>query len=43
MSRTPMKRLGEPARSPTSTRFLLSSASSYMTGEIVYIDGGRLT
>jgi enoyl-[acyl-carrier-protein] reductase (NADH) len=23
--------------------FLVSSASSYMKGEIVYVDGGRLT
>ena len=43
MSRTPMKRLGEPGEIADVTAFLLSSASTYMTGEIVYVDGGRLT
>ena len=43
MSRTPMKRLGEPAEIADVAAFLLSSASSYMTGEIVYVDGGRLS
>ena len=43
MSRTPMKRLGEPGEIADVAAFLLSSASSYMTGEIVYVDGGRLT
>ncbi|MBC7957265.1 MAG: SDR family oxidoreductase [Cytophagales bacterium] len=43
MSRTPMKRLGEPEEIAEVVAFLLSSASSYMTGEIVYVDGGRLT
>ena len=43
MSRTPMKRLGEPSKIADVCAFLVSSASSYMTGEIVYIDGGRLT
>jgi NAD(P)-dependent dehydrogenase (short-subunit alcohol dehydrogenase family) len=43
MSRTPMKRLGEPEEIADVCVFLLSSASSYMTGEIVYVDGGRLT
>jgi len=43
MSRTPMKRLGEPSEIADVCAFLVSSASSYMTGEIVTIDGGRLT
>jgi NAD(P)-dependent dehydrogenase (short-subunit alcohol dehydrogenase family) len=43
MSRTPMRRLGEPHEIADVCAFLVSSASSYMTGEIVYIDGGRLT
>ncbi|MES2992532.1 MAG: SDR family NAD(P)-dependent oxidoreductase [Pseudomonadota bacterium] len=43
MSRTPMKRLGEPAEIADACAFLTSSASSYITGEIVYIDGGRMT
>jgi NAD(P)-dependent dehydrogenase (short-subunit alcohol dehydrogenase family) len=42
MSRTPMKRLGTPQEVADVCAFLLSSASSYMTGEIVYVDGGRL-
>ena len=43
MSRTPMKRLGEPGEIAEVCAFLLSSAASYMTGEIVYVDGGRMT
>ncbi|MEO5698233.1 MAG: SDR family NAD(P)-dependent oxidoreductase [Burkholderiaceae bacterium] len=43
MSRTPMKRLGEPLEIAEVCAFLVSAASSYMTGEIVYVDGGRLT
>jgi NAD(P)-dependent dehydrogenase (short-subunit alcohol dehydrogenase family) len=43
MSRTPMKRLGEPHEIADVCAFLISGASSYMTGEIVYVDGGRLT
>ena len=43
MSRTPMKRLGEPSEIADVCAFLVSSAASYMTGEIVYIDGGRMT
>ena len=43
LSRTPMKRLGEPREIADVCAFLISSASSYITGEIVYIDGGRMT
>ncbi len=42
MSRTPLQRLGEPSEIADVCAFLVSSASSYMTGEIVYVDGGRL-
>ena len=43
LSRTPMKRLGEPAEIAEVVAFLLSDAASYMTGEIVVVDGGRMT
>jgi NAD(P)-dependent dehydrogenase (short-subunit alcohol dehydrogenase family) len=43
MSRTPMKRLGEPAEIADVVAFLLSDAASYTTGEIVVVDGGRMT
>lgn len=43
MSRTPMKRLGEPAEIADVAAFLLSDAASYMTGQIVYADGGRMS
>jgi NAD(P)-dependent dehydrogenase (short-subunit alcohol dehydrogenase family) len=43
MSRTPMQRLGEPREVAEVCAFLISRAASYMTGEIVYVDGGRLT
>jgi NAD(P)-dependent dehydrogenase (short-subunit alcohol dehydrogenase family) len=43
MSRTPLRRLGEPGEIASVVAFLLSGAASYLTGEIVYADGGRLT
>jgi NAD(P)-dependent dehydrogenase (short-subunit alcohol dehydrogenase family) len=43
MSRTPMKRLGEPGEIADVVAYLLSDASSYVTGEIVVADGGRMT
>lgn len=41
LSRTPLRRLGEPSEIADVVAFLLSDAASYMTGEIVYVDGGR--
>jgi NAD(P)-dependent dehydrogenase (short-subunit alcohol dehydrogenase family) len=43
MSRTPMKRLGEPGEIADTVAYLASDAASYITGEIVVVDGGRLT
>ncbi len=43
LSRTPMKRLGEPNEIADVVAYLLSDASSYVTGEIVVVDGGRMT
>jgi NAD(P)-dependent dehydrogenase (short-subunit alcohol dehydrogenase family) len=41
LSRTPLRRLGEADEVADVVAFLLSDASSYITGEIVYVDGGR--
>jgi glucose 1-dehydrogenase len=43
MSRTPMKRLGEPSEIASVVAFLLSDGASYMSGETVLVDGGRMT
>ena len=42
MSRTPLKRLGSPQEVADVVAFLASDAASYMTGEIVVVDGGRM-
>lgn len=41
LSRTPMKRLGEPAEVADAVAYLACDAASYITGEILYVDGGR--
>jgi NAD(P)-dependent dehydrogenase (short-subunit alcohol dehydrogenase family) len=43
MSRTPMKRLGLPDEIADAVAYLASDAASYVTGEIVVVDGGRMT
>ncbi len=42
MSRTPLKRLGEPAEVANVALFLMGSEGSYFTGQTLYPDGGRL-
>jgi NAD(P)-dependent dehydrogenase (short-subunit alcohol dehydrogenase family) len=41
LSRTPLRRLGEPEEIADLVCYLLSDAATYLTGEIVYADGGR--
>jgi NAD(P)-dependent dehydrogenase (short-subunit alcohol dehydrogenase family) len=43
MSRTPMRRLGEPGEIADTVAYLASDAASYISGEIVVVDGGRMT
>lgn len=42
LSRTPLARLGDPDEIAGVTWFLASKDASYVTGECVYADGGRL-
>ena len=42
MSRTPLRRLGEPSEIADTVAYLASDAASYITGEIVVADGGRM-
>jgi NAD(P)-dependent dehydrogenase (short-subunit alcohol dehydrogenase family) len=42
LSRTPMGRLGEPAEIAAIAAFLASDQASYITGQTIYADGGRL-
>lgn len=42
LSRTPLGRCGEPAEVAAIASFLASDDASYMTGQTLYVDGGRL-
>ena len=42
LSRTPLKRVGNPREVGDVVAFLASSKASYVTGETIYVDGGRL-
>ena len=42
LSRTPMGRCGEPEEVAAIAAFLASDDASYMTGQTIYVDGGRL-
>lgn len=42
LSRTPMKRIGEPEEVAAAVAFLVMPASSYITGEVIAVDGGFL-
>ena len=38
----PLKRLGDPEEVAETVHFLASDAASYITGQCIYIDGGRM-
>ena len=42
LSRTPLGRIGEPSEIAAVTAFLLSADASYVTGQTIYADGGRM-
>jgi NAD(P)-dependent dehydrogenase (short-subunit alcohol dehydrogenase family) len=42
LSRTPMGRIGEPSEIAAVAAFLASDEASYITGQTIYADGGRL-
>lgn len=42
MSRTPLKRVGTPREIGDVVAFLASRKASYITGETIYVDGGRI-
>jgi glucose 1-dehydrogenase len=42
LSRTPLGRIGDPSEIAAVTAFLLSPDASYVTGQTIYADGGRM-
>jgi glucose 1-dehydrogenase len=42
MSRTPLGRVGQPEEIASIAAFLASDEASYITGQTIYADGGRM-
>ena len=42
LTRTPLGRVGDPLEIGQIAAFLASDAASYITGQILYADGGRM-
>ena len=42
LARTPMGRFGEPSEVAGVALFLASDDSAYVTGQVIYVEGGRI-
>jgi NAD(P)-dependent dehydrogenase (short-subunit alcohol dehydrogenase family) len=43
LSKIPARRIGEPEEAAALAVYMASSASDFMTGQTVYLDGGQTT
>jgi glucose 1-dehydrogenase len=42
LSRTPLGRVGEPSEIASVAAFLASDDASYISGQVIYVDGARM-